>query len=81
MTKRLKFPLENHNVIKSIMLQKLTISAHADSDAFLQSTILAAIAVHPLDHALLVLGARPVLNFLLDGATEKALKVVRREKR
>jgi hypothetical protein len=51
----------------------LTIAAHAYGYALLQATILAAIAVHALDHALLVLRAWSVLDFLLDRATEEAL--------
>lgn len=51
----------------------LTVSAHADSDALLQSAVLAAIPVDSQDGTLLVLGTRPVLNLLLDAASEETL--------
>lgn len=51
----------------------LTISAHSDCYALLQSAILASISVDAKDGALLILGARPVLDLLLDTASEEAL--------
>lgn len=53
---------------------KLTISTHPDGDALLQSTILAAVPVDPQNRALLILCARPVLDLLLDAASEEALR-------
>lgn len=51
----------------------LTITAHANGDAFLQATILTAVAIDAQNAALLVLRARTILDFLLDGAPEEAL--------
>lgn len=51
----------------------LTVSAHADADALAEPAILTPVPVDPQDVALLVLGARPVLDFLLDAPPEKAL--------
>lgn len=51
----------------------LTIAAHADGDALLQATILTAVAIDAQNAALLVLRARAILDFLLDGAPEEAL--------
>lgn len=56
-------------------MQWLTVSTHAYSYAFLKSAILTAISIDTLDHTLLVFRARPVLNLLLDWASEEALKV------
>lgn len=58
----------------------LTIATHADGNAFLQATVLAAIPVYPQNAALLVLGARPVLDLLLDGASEEALRITEQTK-
>jgi len=52
----------------------LTVSAHADSNALLQSAVLAAIPVDSQDGTLLVFGARPVLDLLLDAASEETLR-------
>lgn len=60
---------------KIINLMKLTISAHANSDAFFQSAILAPISIDPKDGALLVFGAGPILDLLLYGAAEEALRI------
>lgn len=72
----------NHqSFLEGLRIKKsLTISTHANGDTLLESAILAAIAIHTLDHTLLVLRARPVLDLLLDGATEEALQVVIEEK-
>lgn len=51
----------------------LTISAHADADALAEPAVLTPVPVDPQDVALLVLGARPVLDLLLDAPAEKAL--------
>lgn len=52
----------------------LTISRHANSDAFLQAAVLAPVPVDPLDGTLLVLGAGAVLDLLLDAAAEESLQ-------
>ncbi len=52
----------------------LTVSGHPCCDALLEPAVLAAVAVDAQDVALLVLGAGPVLDLLLDGATEEALE-------
>ena len=52
----------------------LTVPRHSGSDAFLQAAVLAPVAVDPEDAALLVLGARTILDLLLNGAAEKSLK-------
>ena len=52
----------------------LTVSGHSCCDALLEPAVLAPVPVDPEDVALLVLGARPVLDLLLDGATEEALE-------
>jgi hypothetical protein len=51
----------------------LTVSAHADRNALLQSAVLATVTVDPQDGALLVLGAGAVLYLLLDAASEEPL--------
>ena len=52
----------------------LTIPAHARGHALLESAVLASVPVDALDVALLVLGARAVVDLLLDGPTEESLK-------
>ena len=52
----------------------LTISAHARCHTLLESAVLASVPIDPLDGALLVLGARAVVDLLLDGPTEESLK-------
>lgn len=59
--------------------QTLTISRHANGDAFLQATVLAPVPVDPQDGALLVLGAGAVLDLLLDAAAEESLQDTKRE--
>ena len=59
----------------SLLLKSvLTISAHPRGHTLLESAVLASVAVYPLDGTLLVLGARPVVDLLLDGASEESLK-------
>lgn len=53
----------------------LTISAHPHGDAFFQSAVLTTISVYSQDAALLVLGAGPVLDLLLYGPSEEALRI------
>lgn len=55
-------------------MMKLTISAHAHSDAFLQTTVLASVAINPQNRTLLIFRAWPVLNFLLDASSEETLR-------
>ena len=52
----------------------LTISAHPRGHTLLESTVLASVAIDPLDGTLLVLGAGPVVDLLLDGAPEESLE-------
>ena len=52
----------------------LTVSAHACRDALLEAAVLAAVPVDAQYGALLILGAGPILNLLLDRAAEEALK-------
>ena len=52
----------------------LTISAHPRCHTLLESAVLASVPVDALDVALLVLGARAVVDLLLDGPTEESLK-------
>lgn len=59
----------------------LTISRHANGDAFLQAAVLAAVPVDPQDGALLVLGAGAILDLLLDAAAEESLEDTKRRKR
>lgn len=59
--------LENNAVIM------LTVSTHADADALAEPAVLTPVSVDPQDVALLVLGARPVLDLLLDAPAEKTL--------
>ena len=61
-------------IIERNIIVRLTIATHAYGDALLQPAVLAAVAVDPQYAALLVLGARPVLDFLLDAAPEEALR-------
>ena len=52
---------------------KLTVSTHSDGDAFFETTVLTSVSVIPDDSTLLTFRARPVVDLLLDGATEEAL--------
>jgi hypothetical protein len=49
------------------------ITTHSGGNAFLQSTVLAAITIDTQDVTLLVFRTRSVLNFLLYRAAEKSL--------
>lgn len=55
--------------------KRLTISTHADGDALFETAILTAIPVDSEDAALLILGARTILNLLLDAPTKEALRI------
>lgn len=57
------------------ILKRLTITTHADSDALFETAILTAISVDSEDAALLILGARTILNLLLDAPTKEALRI------
>lgn len=57
------------------MNEKLTISAHANSDAFFQSAILTPISVDSKDGALLVFRAGSVLDLLLYGPPKETLRI------
>ena len=52
----------------------LTIAAHSRSHTLLESAVLASVPIYPLNGALLVLGAGPVVDLLLDGPAEESLK-------
>lgn len=68
-----KIVLHTHKKNIEYVQVLLTISTHAHSDAFLQATILTAVAIDAQNAALLVFRARSILDLLLDGATEEAL--------
>lgn len=57
------------------ILKRLTITTHADGDALFETAILTAIPVDSKDAALLILGARTILNLLLDAPTKEALRI------
>lgn len=57
------------------ILKRLTIATHADGDALFETAILTAIPVDSEDAALLILGARTILNLLLDAPTKEALRI------
>ena len=59
--------------------KKLTITTHSGSNTFLEPTILASISVYSQNVALLIFGAGPILNFLLNRPTEKSLKKTRKK--
>ncbi len=54
--------------------RQLTITAHSDSDALLESTVLASVAIDAENGALLILGARPILDLLLNTPPEETLE-------
>lgn len=54
---------------------RLTIATHPDSDALLETAILAAVPVDTQDAALLILSAGPVLDLLLNAASEETLRI------
>lgn len=54
---------------------RLTIATHPDSDALLEAAILAAVPVDTQDAALLILSAGPVLDLLLNAASEETLRI------
>lgn len=51
-----------------------TISRHANGEALLEATLLAAVAIDANDGAVLILQTPFVLDILLDAPTEKALE-------
>ena len=52
----------------------LTVSAHPGRDALFEAAVLATVTVDAQDGALLILGARTVLDLLLDRPAKEALK-------
>lgn len=58
-----------------IWRNRLTIATHPDSDALLEAAILAAVPVDTQDAALLILSAGPVLDLLLNAASEESLRI------
>lgn len=56
------------------MWQELTITGHADRQAFLEATLLAAIAIDADNVAGLILQALFVLDVLLNAAPEETLR-------
>lgn len=56
-------------------VKRLTIATHPDSDTLLETAILAAVPVDAQDAALLILGAGPVLDLLLNTAPEESLRI------
>ncbi|KOX67984.1 hypothetical protein WN51_07601 [Melipona quadrifasciata] len=61
--------------------KRLTIATHPDSDALLEAAILAAIPVDTQDATLLILSAGPVLDLLLNAASEESLRLGRDDER
>ena len=57
----------------------LTVTGHADSDALLQTAVLAPVAVDTQNGTLLVFSARTVLNLLLNAPPEKTLKTQKKK--
>ena len=69
----------NWQIIEVNNLGTLTVPGHADSDAFLETTVLTAVAVDPHDVALLILQTWTVLNLLLNTSSEKPLSKCKRK--
>lgn len=59
----------------------LTVSRHADSQAFLEAAVLTPVTVHAHDQALFVLHAHLVVDVLLNAAAEKTLQRERERRR
>lgn len=59
------------SLIKNV--QCLTISWHANREAFLETAVLAPVAVHAHDQTVLILHTHLVVDVLLDAAAEKTL--------
>ena len=55
-------------------VNQLTISTHSCGQTLLETAVLTPVAVDPHDGAVLVLGARLVLDLLLDRAPEEPLE-------
>ena len=53
----------------------LTITTHSSSHTLFKSAILTSIAIDPLNCALLVFGAWPVIDLLLDGPPKESLEL------
>lgn len=52
---------------------RLTVTGHAHRQAFLEAAVLAAVAVHAHDEAVLVFHTHFVVDVLLDAPAEKTL--------
>ena len=52
----------------------LTISGHAHRQTLLETAVLAPVAIHTHDQAVLILHTHLVVDILLDAAPEKALR-------
>ena len=53
---------------------KLTVTTHSSCDAFLESTVLTSVPVDPKDVTLLVFGAGPILDLLLNRPSKETLQ-------
>ena len=53
---------------------KLTVTTHSSCDAFLESTVLTSVPVDPKDVTLLVFGAGPILDLLLNRPAKETLQ-------
>lgn len=58
----------------------LTISGHADGQAFLEAAVLAPVAVHTHDETIFILHAHLVVNVLLNTAAKESLSEKSRRK-
>lgn len=52
----------------------LTVTGHADRQAFFEAAVLATVSVHAHDHAVFVLHAHLVVNVLLNASPKKTLQ-------
>lgn len=62
-------------IVHKCMCKAHTISGHADREALLKSTVLAAIAVHPHDQTVFILHTHLIMDVLLDTAAEETLRI------
>ena len=63
-----------YHFVKFRIKFKLTITTHSRRNTFFQPTILASIAINSQNVALLIFGTGPILDFLMNGSSEKSLK-------
>ena len=59
---------------------KLTVTTHSSCDAFLESTVLTSVPVDPKDVTLLVFGAGPILDLLLNRPSKETLQNKKKKK-